>query len=182
MRAYYFDNLPGDQRLQHDSGTSVDLADLRKLGLLHWAIPLDSPGGWESEIDRIAEQQSYKNRDTIDVTKEGLGDQYESKIKIFFQEHMHEDEEIRYILSGSCFFDVREHPSDKWIRVHVLPGDLIVILAGIYHRFSLDELNQVKGLRLFKEEPKWIPYARSSETDSNVHRIQYINSLNATTV
>jgi hypothetical protein len=82
---------------------------------------------------------------------------------------MHEDEEIRYILSGSCFFDVRgalkcfkrtlstaneytyaEHPSDKWIRVHVLPGDLIVILAGIYHRFSLDELNQVKGLRLFK--------------------------------
>jgi hypothetical protein len=86
MRAYYFDNLPGDQRLQHDSGTSVDLADLRKLGLLHWAIPLDSPGGWESEIDRIAEQQSYKNRDTIDVTKEGLGDQYESKIKIFFQE------------------------------------------------------------------------------------------------
>jgi 1,2-dihydroxy-3-keto-5-methylthiopentene dioxygenase len=86
MRAYYFDNLPGDQRLQHDSGTSVDLTDLRKLGLIHWAIPLDSPGGWESEIDRIAEQQGYKNRDSIDVTKEGLGDQYESKIKLFFQE------------------------------------------------------------------------------------------------
>jgi cupin superfamily acireductone dioxygenase involved in methionine salvage len=43
-----------------------------------------------------------------------------------------------------------EHPSDKWIRIHVVPGDLIVIPAGIYHRFSLDELNQVKGLRLFK--------------------------------
>ena len=82
---------------------------------------------------------------------------------------MHEDEEIRYILSGSCFFDVRgtlkcfkrtlsaineyvytEHPSEKWIRIHVLPGDLLVIPVGIYHRFSLDELNQVKALRLFK--------------------------------
>jgi 1,2-dihydroxy-3-keto-5-methylthiopentene dioxygenase len=86
MRAYYFDNLPGDQRLQHDSGTPVNLADLRKSGVLHWTIPVDTPEGWESEIDRIAEQQGYKNRDTINVTKEGLGDQYESKIKSFFEE------------------------------------------------------------------------------------------------
>ena len=86
MRAYYFDNLPGDQRLQHDSGTSIDLAGLRRLGVLHWTIPVDSPGGWESEIDRIAEQQGYKNRDTVNVTKEGLGDQYESRLKSFFEE------------------------------------------------------------------------------------------------
>ncbi|KAI0253621.1 ARD/ARD' family-domain-containing protein [Lactifluus subvellereus] len=90
---------------------------------------------------------------------------------------MHEDEEIRYILSGSGFLDIREHPSDEWIRIHVLPGDLLVIPAGIYHRFTLDESNQVKALRLFKEEPKWTPYVRSPETDSNAYHVQYINSL-----
>jgi 1,2-dihydroxy-3-keto-5-methylthiopentene dioxygenase len=90
MRAYYYDNLPGDQRLPHNSERSVDNAVLRKIGVLHWTIPQDqeSPGGWQSEIDRIAEQQGYKNRDTINVTKEGLGDQYEAKLKSFFEEYV----------------------------------------------------------------------------------------------
>jgi 1,2-dihydroxy-3-keto-5-methylthiopentene dioxygenase len=86
MRAYYFDNLPGDQRLQHDSGRSTDPDHLRKLGVLHWTIPLDTTGGWESAINEISDQQGYKNRDTINVTKEGLGDLYESKLKSFFEE------------------------------------------------------------------------------------------------
>jgi 1,2-dihydroxy-3-keto-5-methylthiopentene dioxygenase len=89
MRAYYFDNLPGDQRLKHDSGRSIDSSHLAKIGVLHWTIPLaqdNSPGGWESEIDKIAKEKGYNNRDTINVTKEGLGDQYESKLKSFFEE------------------------------------------------------------------------------------------------
>lgn len=61
----------------------------------------------------MAAERSYKNRDVINVSEEGLGDQYEAKLKIFFTEHLHEDEEIRYILDGAGFFDVR---GQHWLR------------------------------------------------------------------
>jgi len=152
----------------------VSAETLKALSISFWTIPVE---GHESKINEIAEERGYKNRDVINCTKEGLGQAYEEKLKNFFQEHMHEDEEIRYVLSGSGFFDVRETPSDAWIRLAVEPGDLLVIPPGIYHRFTLDENNDIKAMRLFKDEPKWIPYNRGQETDANPYRVQYLTSI-----
>jgi len=176
MRAYYYDNIPGDQRLPHDYVPSRPVSEdtLDNINVKHWTIPVE---GYESKVNALAQERGYKNRDTINVSKEGLGEVYEQKIKGFFEEHMHEDEEIRYILSGTGFFDVRETPSDAWIRLAVEPGDLIVLPAGIYHRFTLDEANNIKALRLFQDEPKWIPYNRNVDTDVNPHRINYLKSV-----
>ncbi|KAG1844294.1 1,2-dihydroxy-3-keto-5-methylthiopentene dioxygenase [Suillus tomentosus] len=173
MRAFYFDNIPGDQRLLHDSGNPVSDDILKSIGLLYWHISTNQ----QNHIDTVAKERNYKNRDTITITKQGLGDSYEAKLKSFYEEHMHEDEEIRYILEGSGFFDVREHPTDSWIRCQLDAGDLLVLPAGIYHRFTLDENNMIKALRLFKDEPKWTPINRGDLTDVNPYRVDYLKSI-----
>lgn len=73
MRAYYFDNVPGDQRLPHDCVPSRPVSDatLAAINVKYWAIPV---AGHEPKIDVLAKEQGYKNRDLINVSKEGMGE------------------------------------------------------------------------------------------------------------
>ncbi|KXJ94567.1 Acireductone dioxygenase ARD family [Microdochium bolleyi] len=170
MRAYWFDNQPGDQRLPHDSGRDVDAAALEKLGVLYYRF------AEISGVDDLASERGYKNRDEITVSPDKMGAVYEEKVKSFFHEHLHEDEEIRYIRDGRGYFDVRSQ-GDEWVRIALEKDDLIILPAGIYHRFTTDETNYIQAMRLFKEEPKWTPLNRSNELDANDYRKAYVSEF-----
>jgi 1,2-dihydroxy-3-keto-5-methylthiopentene dioxygenase len=143
---------------------------LERLGVLYYRLPQ------VEGVDKLASERGYKNRDEITVSPEKMGDIYEDKVKSFFHEHLHEDEEIRYIRDGKGYFDVRSR-GDEWVRIQlekvrsrimslswqywrlkvfqvssihdqltIHQDDLIVLPAGIYHRFTTDADNVTKSL------------------------------------
>lgn len=92
---------------------------MEKLGVLYYNF------ADVADVDKLATERKYKNRDVIIVSPEKMGDIYEEKVKSFFNEHLHEDEEIRYIRDGAGFFDVRSE-GDEWVRIRLEKDDLIV--------------------------------------------------------
>jgi 1,2-dihydroxy-3-keto-5-methylthiopentene dioxygenase len=174
MKVYAHDDLPGDQREAHDSGVNVSVDHLKKLKVSAY-VNLG-----QDQVDEIAKERKYINRDVIEVSPTGFPDvaTYEAKIKSFYTEHIHEDEEIRYILDGRGYFDIRDKGDESWIRIEMVKGDMIILPPGIYHRFTTSKSDYIRTMRLFQEEPKWIPHNRP-DADSNPFRVQYLQALTA---
>lgn len=53
MKAYYYDNIEGDQRLPHvdTSRSQVSEEELKAIDVHYWHIPIDSDGNWEQVGD-----------------------------------------------------------------------------------------------------------------------------------
>lgn len=177
VQAWYMDESTADPRKPHRAQPDrpVSLEQLRTLGVLYWKLDADKYEN-DPELEKIRKMRNYSWMDIITICKDTLPN-YEEKIKMFFEEHLHLDEEIRYILEGSGYFDVRDK-EDKWIRISMEKGDMITLPAGIYHRFTLDEKNYVKAMRLFVGEPVWTPYNRPA--DHFDARVQYMSFLEGT--
>jgi len=122
------------------------------------SVPWDPKDSMDPKLSQIRDDRGYSYADIITVHPDHLPG-YESKVKSFFEEHIHDAEEIRYVLGGSGFFDVRDK-KDKWVRVHVKKGDLMTLPEGIYHRFTTDETDMIHAMRLFVGQPIWTPFNR----------------------
>ncbi|XP_039828808.1 1,2-dihydroxy-3-keto-5-methylthiopentene dioxygenase 4-like isoform X2 [Panicum virgatum] len=127
---------------------SLPLSKLEDIGVLYWQLdPKKSES--EEELAKIRKERGYSYMDLIEICPDKL-ENYEEKLKNFFTEHMHADEEIRYCLEGSGYFDVRDR-DDKWIRIWI------------------------KLMRLFIGEPVWTALNRPQE--GHPSRQEYVKNV-----
>ncbi|EMS50809.1 1,2-dihydroxy-3-keto-5-methylthiopentene dioxygenase 2 [Triticum urartu] len=98
------------------------------------------------KTDREFLYQNMYLQDIRDVYPKKLPN-YKAKLKNFFEEHLCTDEEIRYFLEGSGYFDARDQ-NEEWICIAVKEGGMIVLPAGMYHGFTLDNDNYIKETML----------------------------------
>jgi 1,2-dihydroxy-3-keto-5-methylthiopentene dioxygenase len=162
--AWYMDDSDEDQRATHqiDSNHFLSVSDLDKYGVVSWS-GISGPGNYyillqiktnynrfhnltsdDPRLDEIKKERGYTYTDIVTISPDKLPD-YDTKIKNFYREHIHYDEEIRFILEGNGYFDIRDE-QDRWIRISLEKGDMIVLPEGIFHRFTCDANNYAKAM------------------------------------
>ena len=169
------DDSDADQREPHrqEPNVEVSLDQIAALGVLHWS---GLSGPEDPKLEEIKKERGYTYSDLVNVCPDKLPG-YEEKVKSFFTEHIHYDEEIRYCTEGSGYFDIRDK-NDKWIRIRLEAGDMIILPEGSYHRFTTDADNYIQAIRLFVGEPVWTPYNRTDIDDgTNESRRKYVEKF-----
>mmetsp|Transcript_13368 Transcript_13368/g.15329 ORF Transcript_13368/g.15329 Transcript_13368/m.15329 type:complete len:214 (+) Transcript_13368:55-696(+) len=163
----------------------VSVAKLQEIGIHYWkmdavnykyptkAIPWDPKDATDPQLKQLRDDRGYSYADIITVHPDHLPG-FEEKLKAFFEEHIHDAEEIRYILGGQGYFDVR-NLDDKWVRIFIKTGDLMTLPEGIYHRFTCDDTHMIHAMRLFKGVPVWTPFNRPC--DEHDSRKWYLNEF-----
>lgn len=141
MRAYFLEN----------PSQPIGAAKLADEGIFYRQLPTDA-ADYAEPLAALCTERGYVAQDLVHLgtTTPNL----EPLLEKFFQEHLHTDEEIRFVLAGEGIFDLRD-VDDRWMRVHVVPGDLLIVPANKYHRFALNETMTITCKRLFQNQDGW---------------------------
>jgi 1,2-dihydroxy-3-keto-5-methylthiopentene dioxygenase len=132
------------------------LADLAAAGVHYERLSTD-PAEYEPAVARLREERGYVARDEVSLSPQTPG--LEGLLAKFLAEHLHTEDEVRFVLAGEGIFDIRS-ADDRWMRVQVEAGDLLVVPAGRYHRFLLTEQRSIRCVRLFQDKAGWTPVYR----------------------
>ncbi|CCW64451.1 unnamed protein product [Phytomonas sp. EM1] len=125
--------------------------------------------------EALVKEMGYYAYDVITISEEVMGDEFEEMAERHFSEHTHDDDEVRFIIDGEGYFDIRD-VDDRWIRMLCRTGDCIVLPAGCYHRFTTTFSKYTMAIRLFKKNPKWISLSRKDGSATESH-MRYVARL-----
>lgn len=131
--------------------------DLATHGVLSWAVPPEETAR-AAMIAAIKRDNGYVDEDFIELGP--ATPNLDAICAKFDREHFHTEDEVRFVVAGDGIFDVRDGV-DRWIRIEVSEGDMIVIPARKYHRFYLTDRKQIRCMRLFANHEGWTPLYRT---------------------
>jgi 1,2-dihydroxy-3-keto-5-methylthiopentene dioxygenase len=118
---------------------------------------------YAEEIERLKARGGYVTADVIDVNPETPG--LEEMLAKFRREHWHDEDEVRFIISGRGLFHLKP-AQGPLTSVETEPGDLISVPSGTRHWFDLCADRRIRAIRLFREAAGWAP----RYTDSGAER------------
>lgn len=128
------------------------------------ATPEDILAAYQGEIDQLKAQGGYVTADVINITPDTPN--LEAMLNKFNQEHWHDEDEVRFILSGHGLFHI--HPANgPVVAIEVGPGDLLVVPRGTRHWFDLCRDRQIKAIRLFQDSAGWTPHYTQSGAEQH---------------
>jgi len=143
-----------------DDEQPIGAATLHANGVIYEALPLDE-AGYQGRLEELKHERGYGTQDVVALEPDNP--KLDEICNKFADEHLHSDDEVRFVLEGEGLFDIRSN-DDRWMRVLVEPGDLIVVPEGKHHRFTLTEQKRIRCLRLFKDQEGWVPIYREQSS------------------
>jgi len=138
------------------TGKAIDASTLKAEGVHYQALPADADS-YQSTLQALKTERGYVEQDEIALLPDNP--KLDEICAKFLDEHRHDDDEVRFVLDGEGIFDIRS-TDDRWMRVFVERGDLIVVPANRFHRFRLTDQKTIRCLRLFKDSSGWVPHYR----------------------
>ena len=134
--------------LDGDGQAAISAQQLNGEGVYYAALSTVSTE-YQPPVDALKAERGYITQDVIAL--EPSTPNLDAICAKFVDEHFHDDDEVRFVLSGEGVFDIRS-TGDRWMRVEVSAGDLIVVPAGRNHRFFLTDSKAIRCVRRFR---KW---------------------------
>jgi 1,2-dihydroxy-3-keto-5-methylthiopentene dioxygenase len=117
---------------------------------------------YAKQIDQLKRRGGYVMADVINVNRDTPG--LDTMLAKFNIEHRHDEDEVRYIVSGRGLFHI--HPQQgPVVAIEVEAGDLIRVPRGTLHWFDLCGDRQIRAIRLFQDISGWIPHYTHSGID-----------------
>lgn len=132
-------------------------------------VPPDAPpeeilAAYAPEIEKLKARGGYVTADVIDVKPQTPG--LEAMLAKFNREHWHDEDEVRFIISGRGLFHI--HPRRGPVfAIEVEAGDLVRVPRETWHWFDLCPERAIRAIRLFQDPAGWTPRYTQSGVDKN---------------